>query len=54
MSQVTHTTNEDGSLRQIVSPEVLREILDESGDDYSRPSDFGPNDEWDVGEDEVG
>lgn len=51
MGQVTHK-NIDGRLVQIVSAERLREILDESGDDYSRPKDFGPDDGWDVGEDD--
>jgi hypothetical protein len=33
---------------QIVSPSRLREILDADGEDYSRPSAFGPDDEWEV------
>lgn len=49
--ETTHVTDPvTGHLRQIVSPERLREILDESGDDYSRPADFGDADEWDVGD----
>lgn len=50
MSQITHQPDETGVMRQIVNAETLRRILDESGDDYSRPNDFGPDDEWDVGE----
>jgi len=47
--QITHQMDRDaGFMRQIVSPHTLRQILDEDGDDYSRPRDFGPLDEWKV------
>lgn len=45
MPQITHRVK-DGRLVQIVSPQRLREVLDEEGSDYERPKDFGPNDEW--------
>jgi len=51
MSETTHIQDDDGHLIQLVSPAELRRILDEDGDDYERPSDFGPNDEWIVEED---
>lgn len=50
MSEITHT-NFDGCLIQIVTPQRLREILDADGCDYERPSDLGPDDEWDTGSD---
>lgn len=37
---------------QLVSAERLREILDEDGETYERPRDFGADDEWDVAEDD--
>ncbi len=46
MNNETTHRNVDGRLVQIVSPQRLREILDADGDDYSRPKDFGPDDEW--------
>jgi hypothetical protein len=46
--QITHQPDENGVMRQIVTPQTLRAVLDEAGDDYTRPSDFGPEDEWDV------
>lgn len=46
--EVTHTVDPDGHMVQVVSPQRLREILDADGDDYSRPSHFGPDDEWSV------
>ena len=49
MAQTTHRRDQEtGNMMQIVTPERLREILDADGDDYERPSDFGPDDEWDV------
>lgn len=36
----------DGRVVQVVSPERLREILDADGEDYDRPKDFGPDDDW--------
>jgi hypothetical protein len=33
---------------QLVSPERLREILDEDGETYEPPSGFGDGDEWEV------
>lgn len=48
--QITHQKDADGIMRQIVPAHVLRAILDADGDDYTRPADFGPYDEWDVGE----
>ncbi len=47
--QITHQPDERGIMRQIVSPATLRAVLDEDGDDYDQPKDFGPDDEWDVG-----
>lgn len=53
MPETTHQRDPDtGHMRQIVSPERLREILDADGEDYSPPSGFGPGDEWDVGDTE--
>lgn len=52
MGQTTHIVDEEtGRYRQIVSPETLREVLDETGDDYERPDWMSDADEWDVGED---
>lgn len=48
MPEITHR-NEDGRMVQIVTPERLTEILREQGESLSRPSDFGPKDEWEVG-----
>lgn len=49
MPQITHQRDtETGHMVQIVTPAELRRILDEDGEDYSRPTDFGPDDEWDV------
>lgn len=50
MAQITHQRDENGHLRQIVSAETLRNILIDSGDTLDRPKDFGPLDEWDVGD----
>lgn len=50
-TQITHRQDSDGILRQIVSPAELRRILDADGEDYSRPNDFGPDDEWDTDSD---
>ena len=47
--EVTHKTI-DGKLVQIVSAARLREILDDDGETYERPKDFGPEDEWFVAE----
>jgi len=50
-SEITHRYDKDlGRMVQIVSPERLRRILDEEGSDYDPPSDFGPEDEWEVRE----
>ncbi len=50
--EITHQ-DIDGRLVQVVTPERLREILDEDGDDCVRPRNFGPSDEWIVaGDDE--
>lgn len=48
MSQITHTPDENGILRQVVSPEELRRILDEDGETYDKPDHFGNEDEWDI------
>lgn len=51
-NEVTHRPDpDDGHMRQIVSPQRLREILDADGETYERPKGFGPADEWDVAED---
>ena len=47
MRQITHKYNKDKSKWvQIVSASDLRKVLDESGDDYERPKEFEPKDEW--------
>lgn len=49
--EITHKIDpETGHLVQFVSPARLRDILDEDGEDYDRPTDFGPADEWIVEE----
>lgn len=48
MSEITHQPDENGVMRQIVSPARLREILDADGETYDKPTDFGPDDEWEV------
>ena len=45
-NQTTHQLDENGIYRQIVSPRVLRDVLDCQGSDYSRPDDFALGDEW--------
>lgn len=35
---------------QIVSPSTLRRILRRDGETLAKPRDFGPDDEWDVGD----
>lgn len=56
MPQITHVpdTDENGVsyMRQIVTPDDLRAILNADGDDHEPPIDFGPLDEWDVALDE--
>lgn len=52
MAEITHQKDEDGNLQQIVTPARLREILDADGDSHERPRDFGPDDEWNVGDDD--
>ena len=37
-----------GHVRQIVSGEELRDVLDAQGESHDRPRDFGPLDEWTV------
>jgi hypothetical protein len=47
--EITHRVDrETRHAVQLVSPERLREILDEDGETYDRPKHFGPDDEWDV------
>lgn len=47
--EITHIIDpETGNRVQIVSPERLRAILDEDGDNYERPADFTEADEWRV------
>lgn len=49
MSETTHRRDPDtGYYIQVVSPARLREILDDAGEDYTPPSGFGDEDEWDV------
>jgi hypothetical protein len=51
--ETTHAVDrETNRLVQLVSPERLREILDADGDDYTRPRDIGPDDEWDAGDED--
>jgi hypothetical protein len=45
--EITHQCI-DGRMIQVVSPERLRQILDREGSDYTRPTDFGPDDQWEV------
>lgn len=45
--EITHQTI-DGRAVQVVTPERLREILDEDGDNYAKPEWLGDDDEWDV------
>jgi hypothetical protein len=49
MAQTTHKRDEDGRMVQVVTPWELRRVLDEEGSCYSRPGDFGLEDEWRVG-----
>ena len=50
-AEITHTIDEEtGHYVQRVSPEHLREMLDEDGENYDRPNHFGPEDEWEVGD----
>lgn len=50
MSETTHRLDPDTRRYvQVVSPARLREILDDAGEDYTPPSGFGDEDEWDVG-----
>jgi hypothetical protein len=48
--QTTHHADENGIMRQIVTPAILRQILDQDGSDYARPDSFGPDDEWNIGD----
>lgn len=49
MIEITHKLDrETGNYVQVVSPKRLREILDEQGEDYTRPSEFTEEDEWEV------
>ena len=45
--EITHRVVE-GRFRQVVSPERLREVLDQDGETTEPPPGFGPGDEWDV------
>ena len=50
MTEITHQQDpETGHMRQVVTPERLREVLVEQGETLDPPSDFGSNDEWNVG-----
>ncbi len=48
MREITHRRDAGGHMRQIVTPERLREILDADGESYDPPIGFGPDDEWQV------
>lgn len=48
MTEITHILDEHGHYVQIVSASRLRRILQEQGEDLSRPDSFGIEDEWDV------
>lgn len=51
--EITHRKDpDDGHMIQLVSPQRLREILDEDGETYERPDGFGSNDEWIVSDEE--
>lgn len=53
MPQITHQPDENGVLRQIVSPAVLRHILRSDGDTLDRPEWLGKEDEWFTADDET-
>ena len=46
--ETTHVCDEHGNLVQVVSADELRLVLDAQGGSYDRPSEFGPDDEWNV------
>ena len=49
--EITHVVDQDtGHMIQVVTPERLREILDEDGDTHDRPEHFAPLDQWYVAE----
>ena len=49
MSETTHEVDpETKKYVQVVTARRLREVLRASGDTLTRPSWFGPEDEWDV------
>lgn len=48
MAQITHVYRE-GRMIQIVSPSELKKELKRQGETLSKPKDWSPNDEWDVG-----
>jgi hypothetical protein len=48
--ETTHKIDETSRYRQIVTPETLKAVLDQAGDDYSRPDFMTDEDEWDVAE----
>lgn len=51
MSEITHQLDpETGYYRQIVTPQLLRDILDANGDTHEPPRDFCDEDEWEVAE----
>ena len=44
--EITHREDKHGNMIQLVSPRRLKEILDEDGDDCSRPEGWTEDDEW--------
>ena len=46
MAQITHKQDDNGIMRQLVTPAELRRMLRANGDTLSRPKDFAPDDEW--------
>ena len=49
--EITHRVDrETKRVVQLVSAKRLRAILRKDGETLERPRDFGPDDEWDVGE----
>jgi hypothetical protein len=47
----THVTNHEGTLKQVVTPVRLRELLDEHNVETRRPDFFIDEDEWEVAPD---
>lgn len=44
--QITHRTDENGNLKQIVTAAELRRVLDQDGSSHDKPADWADADEW--------